>query len=100
MNGLARFCFALGFCMLVSGHGQATATTVSPVTIEGDHFVRAGKPYQIIAGSIHFQRIPRAYWRDRLQKARANPECQCQISGVVNGGRLNRGVPLRGRAMP
>jgi beta-galactosidase len=71
MKDLARFCFALGFCTLVSAPGHAIATTVSPVTIEGDHFVRAGKPYQIIAGSMHFQRIPRAYWRDRLAKARA-----------------------------
>ena len=71
MKDLARFCFALGFCTLVSAPEHAIATTVSPVTIEGDHFVRVGKPYQIIAGSMHFQRIPRAYWRDRLAKARA-----------------------------
>jgi beta-galactosidase len=37
----------------------------------GDQFVRAGKPYQVISGAIHFQRIPRAAWRDRLLKARA-----------------------------
>ena len=44
---------------------------IAPVTIAGDHFVRNGKPYQIISGSIHYVRVPRAYWRDRLQKARA-----------------------------
>ena len=38
---------------------------------EGKHFTRAGQPYQIISGAIHFQRIPRAYWKDRLLKARA-----------------------------
>lgn len=37
----------------------------------GEHFTRDGQPYQIISGAIHFQRIPRAYWQDRLQKARA-----------------------------
>jgi beta-galactosidase len=42
-----------------------------PVTIEGDHFVREGKPYQIISGTIHYPRVPREYWRDRLRKARA-----------------------------
>ncbi|WP_329741410.1 beta-galactosidase family protein [Dyella sp. A6] len=60
-------CFALA---LVAGMA-ARAATIEPVTIAGDHFVRAGKPYQIIAGSMHFQRVPRAYWRDRLEKARA-----------------------------
>jgi len=41
------------------------------VTVQGDHFVRDGKPYQIISGAIHYTRVPREYWRDRLQKARA-----------------------------
>lgn len=30
-----------------------------------------GKPLQIISGEMHYARIPRAYWRDRLKKARA-----------------------------
>ncbi|HEY4091225.1 MAG TPA: beta-galactosidase family protein [Luteibacter sp.] len=42
-----------------------------PVTIDGPHFMREGKPYQIISGDMHFQRVPRAYWQDRLHKARA-----------------------------
>ena len=39
--------------------------------IQGDHFVLDGKPFQIISGEIHYARIPREYWRDRLKKARA-----------------------------
>lgn len=38
---------------------------------QGDHFELDGKPFQIISGAIHYARVPRAYWRDRLQKARA-----------------------------
>jgi len=30
-----------------------------------------GKPYQILSGEMHYPRVPRAYWRDRLRKARA-----------------------------
>lgn len=30
-----------------------------------------GRPFQIISGEIHYARIPREYWRDRLRKARA-----------------------------
>jgi len=39
--------------------------------VSGDHFVLDGKPFQIISGEMHYERIPREYWRDRLQKARA-----------------------------
>ena len=61
-----------------------TALAVSPVApaqdisapahhigIEGDHFALDGKPLQIISGELHYERIPREYWRDRLKKARA-----------------------------
>ena len=41
------------------------------LTIAGSQFVRNGEPYQIISGAIHYPRVPRAYWRDRLRKARA-----------------------------
>ncbi|XP_068186745.1 beta-galactosidase-1-like protein 2 isoform X2 [Antennarius striatus] len=30
-----------------------------------------GKPFQILGGSIHYFRVPRAYWRDRLLKMKA-----------------------------
>lgn len=34
-------------------------------------FLLDHKPFQIISGEIHYVRIPDAYWRDRLYKARA-----------------------------
>jgi beta-galactosidase len=37
----------------------------------GTEFLLDGKPFQIISGEMHYSRIPRAYWRDRLRKARA-----------------------------
>src|SRR5215471_3248160 len=36
-----------------------------------DHFILDGKPFQIISGEMHYPRIPRQYWRDRMRKARA-----------------------------
>ena len=39
--------------------------------VEGNQFVVEGQPIQIISGEMHYPRIPREYWRDRLQKARA-----------------------------
>jgi beta-galactosidase len=41
------------------------------IRVEGNQFLLDGKPLQIISGEMHYARIPRAYWRDRLQKARA-----------------------------
>lgn len=34
-------------------------------------FLLDGQPFQILSGELHYPRIPRAYWRDRLQKAKA-----------------------------
>jgi len=34
-------------------------------------FLLNGKPFRIMAGEIHFQRIPRDYWADRLMKLKA-----------------------------
>jgi beta-galactosidase GanA len=34
-------------------------------------FLLGGKPFRIMAGEIHFQRIPREYWADRLMKLKA-----------------------------
>jgi beta-galactosidase len=39
--------------------------------VQGKQFLLDGKPFQIISGSIHYTRIPRAYWRNRFQLARA-----------------------------
>lgn len=39
--------------------------------VSDNHFTLDGKPFQVISGAIHYPRIPRAYWRDRLKAARA-----------------------------
>lgn len=39
--------------------------------IKGDRFMLDGKPFQILSGEIHYERIPRAYWRDRIEMAKA-----------------------------
>ncbi len=31
-------------------------------------FVKDGKPFRYVAGSIHSYRVPRALWQDRLDK--------------------------------
>ena len=57
--------------MAMAVRGPAQTVKPSPVTIAGGQFMRNGRPYQIISGTIHYPRVPREYWRDRLRKARA-----------------------------
>jgi beta-galactosidase len=40
-------------------------------TISGDRFLLDGKPFQILSGEMHYERIPRAYWRARMEMAKA-----------------------------
>ncbi len=38
---------------------------------ERGQFFLDGKPVRIVSGEMHYARIPRAYWRDRLRMAKA-----------------------------
>src|SRR5262249_36377784 len=38
---------------------------------ENGRFMLDGKPFQVISGEMHYARIPRAYWRDRMRMAKA-----------------------------
>jgi beta-galactosidase len=39
--------------------------------IRGDRFVLDGAPFVVRSGEMHYARIPREYWRDRMKKMRA-----------------------------
>jgi beta-galactosidase len=69
----ARLVFAaLLFGFAASGFAaQRIASPEDSFTVQGDHFLLDGKPFQIISGEMHYERIPRAYWRARLRMARA-----------------------------
>jgi beta-galactosidase len=56
--------------------GAATPFTAPAVGqhsfgVQGDHFVLDGKPFVVRSGEMHYARIPREYWRDRMKKMRA-----------------------------
>jgi len=55
--------------MVQAGTGEKDAAHT--FRFEGEHFLLDGKPFQIISGEIHYARVPREYWRDRLRKIRA-----------------------------
>uniref|UniRef100_A0A8D2B0X4 Beta-galactosidase n=1 Tax=Sciurus vulgaris TaxID=55149 RepID=A0A8D2B0X4_SCIVU len=39
--------------------------------VQGSNFTLGGFPFLIIAGTIHYFRVPKEYWRDRLLKMKA-----------------------------
>jgi beta-galactosidase len=39
--------------------------------LQGENFLLDGKPFVIRSGEMHYPRVPREYWRDRMKKAKA-----------------------------
>ncbi|CAN8004537.1 unnamed protein product [Ixodes hexagonus] len=40
------------------------------VDFENDRFLKDGEPFRYISGSLHYFRVPKAYWADRMNKMR------------------------------
>eukprot|EP00937_MAST-01D_sp_MAST-1D-sp2_P000841 g841.t1 len=79
-SALAWVCaaFAMGTVALLlalcAGFGASSsdASAAAPsFTIGSDRFLRDGEPMSIMSGELHYARIPRAYWRDRMQRLQA-----------------------------
>jgi beta-galactosidase len=56
---------------LLSFTGMVNAQSKHTFTLAKKDFLLDGKPYQIISGEIHPARIPKEYWRHRIQMAKA-----------------------------
>ncbi|MBR4743605.1 MAG: beta-galactosidase [Oscillospiraceae bacterium] len=41
------------------------------LTVQGKYFLADGHPFRIVAGAMHYFRVPREYWKDRLLKIKA-----------------------------
>jgi len=41
------------------------------IDYDNNTFVKDGKPFRYISGSIHYSRVPYQYWDDRLHKMAA-----------------------------
>jgi len=63
--------FAMIFAGASAFRARAIPAATHSIRIEHGQFVLDGRPFQIISGEMHYARIPRADWRDRLRKARA-----------------------------
>jgi beta-galactosidase len=56
---------------LFVGDGAAGPVGAHTFGYQGEQFLLDGKPFLIISGSMHYPRVPRPYWRDRMRKMRA-----------------------------
>ncbi|XP_075905903.1 beta-galactosidase-1-like protein 2 [Nelusetta ayraudi] len=59
---------------------------------DSSQFTLEGEPFRILGGSIHYFRVPRAYWRDRLLKMKA-----CGLNTLTTYVAWNVHEPERGR---
>ena len=50
---------------------QSLRTARRSFVARDDRFVKDDAPISVRSGSVHYSRVPRAYWRDRLERAKA-----------------------------
>jgi len=50
---------------------SAVSTEGSRFKVGKNHFLLDGQPFQILAGEMHYPRIPRELWRDRFRKLKS-----------------------------
>ena len=70
MKRLFLLLFAVPLLQVLSARAIAQAPHHS-FEVVGDHFELDHKPFQIIAGEMHYERIPHQYWRQRMEMAKA-----------------------------
>lgn len=62
---------AFGLTSPPKASGQLLQVNRGSLVVKNGQFLMDGHPYQILSGEIHYARVPRVYWRDRLKMAKA-----------------------------
>jgi beta-galactosidase len=63
--------YAIAGLLVLASPAAASAQRPGRLVADSGRFLLDGAPLQIVSGEMHYPRVPRAYWRDRLRKARA-----------------------------
>jgi len=71
MKRTAHFIVLLQFFLLWQSFNLAAQANKHTFALAKSEFLLDGKPFQIRSGEIHPARIPKEYWRHRLQMAKA-----------------------------
>ncbi|XP_060865997.1 beta-galactosidase-like [Metopolophium dirhodum] len=64
----------ISVCLLCSLINPAFLDTQKPtftIDYENNEFLKDGKVFRYVSGSLHYFRIPQLYWKDRIQKMKA-----------------------------
>src|SRR5581483_2350526 len=56
---------------LAIAHRMTPAAAQARFRVANGSFVLDGQPFQVLAGEMHYPRIPRELWRDRMQKLKS-----------------------------
>lgn len=67
----ALLCLCGGAASTVSAMAQETHGNKPGFAIVGDHFELNGKPIEVLSGEMHYARIPREYWKARMEMTKA-----------------------------
>ncbi|KAK9536108.1 hypothetical protein VZT92_005919 [Zoarces viviparus] len=51
--------------------GERRMSRKMGLNANSSQFTLEGQPFRVLGGSVHYFRVPRAYWRDRLMKMKA-----------------------------
>lgn len=57
--------------LLFSMAALAGSSLAGTFEVKGRDYLLDGKPFLILSGEMHYPRVPREYWHDRLKKAKA-----------------------------
>ena len=68
---LAKFALVCALALPVFASARIAPATGHSFRVEGDHFAARWQAFPVLAGEMHYARMPREYWRDRLAKAKA-----------------------------
>lgn len=74
MKSFIPLCLALCVSALSVNAADTTPVPTSvphKVSVDDKDFLIDGKPIQIISGEMHYPRVPREYWRDRMKRMKA-----------------------------
>ncbi|KAI1898305.1 hypothetical protein AGOR_G00070950 [Albula goreensis] len=68
MNSRLVLTSALCIVCLIIHSNAVSGTRTFSIDYKNNRFLKDGAPFQFVSGSIHYSRIPRFYWKDRLLK--------------------------------